>query len=83
MGLVLLARLTFVHERPPHFRFMKNDGERCEGLEGSSPGRYPCRIYEARPEGCRVVEPGSPACLEARRLGHLGTSLGFTLEGAK
>jgi Fe-S-cluster containining protein len=73
-----LARLTVVHPRPPHFRFVVNDGGRCGALDVSAPGRYPCSIYERRPLGCRVVEPGSPCCLEARRLGHLGTSVVFT-----
>ena len=62
---------------PPYFRFVKNTGERCAGLDVSVPGRYPCAIYEVRPDDCRIVEPGSPACLEARRLGHLGTSVAF------
>jgi hypothetical protein len=29
------------------------------------------------------VEPGSPACLEARRLGHLGTSVEFKRAAAR
>ena len=32
-------------------------------------------VYDVRPDDCRIVEPGSPACLEARRLGRLGTSV--------
>jgi Fe-S-cluster containining protein len=58
-------------------RFVKNDGERCGALDVSRPGAFPCRIYEQRPEDCRIVEPGSPSCLEARALGHLGRSLEF------
>jgi len=58
-------------------RFIKNAGERCGGLDVSVEGQYPCAIYEWRPEDCRIVEPGSPACLEARRLGHLGASIEF------
>lgn len=73
-----LRRLTVLMDRPPYFRFMQNDGERCAGLDISIPDRYPCRVYEVRPEGCRIVEPGSPCCLEARRLGHLGKSIEFT-----
>lgn len=80
MGKVHLALWTELMERPPFFRFVKNAGDRCGALDVSVPGRYPCAIYERRPEGCRIVEPGSPACLEARRLGHLGTSVGFTRE---
>lgn len=78
MGERLLPIYTEVMDRPPYFRFVKNGGERCGGLDVSAPGRYPCAIYEVRPEGCRIVEPGSPACLEARRLGHLGSSVEFT-----
>lgn len=76
LGPVLLPLYTELH--PPYFRFVKNSGARCGALDVTVPGRYPCAIYERRPEDCRIVEPGSPACLEARRLGHLGSSLGFT-----
>jgi Fe-S-cluster containining protein len=68
---------TDLEERPPYFRFVKNTGHRCGGLDVSQPDRYPCAIYDVRPEDCRIVEPGSPACLEARRLGHLGSSVEF------
>ena len=78
MGEQRLAEYTEVLERPPHFRFIRNDGGRCGALDCSVAGRYPCAIYDVRPDGCRVVEPGSPCCLEARRLGHLGTSVAFT-----
>ena len=80
MGPLLLARYTILDNRPPGFRFMKNSGERCGGLDVSVPGKFPCAIYASRPEDCRIVEPGSPACVEARRLGHLGSSLGFVRE---
>jgi uncharacterized protein len=77
MGGELLAEYTFVSSKPPFFRFIKNEGTRCGGLDCSKPGEYPCRIYAHRPEDCRIVEAGSPACLEARRLGHLGASVEF------
>lgn len=77
MGKRLLDMYTELDARPPWFRFIKNPGDRCGGLDVSVPDRYPCAIYEVRPEDCRIVEPGSPACLEARRLGHLGTSVVF------
>lgn len=83
MGKRLLALYTEVMERPPHFRFVKNAGERCGALDVSVPERYPCGIYEVRPEGCRIVEAGSPACLEARALGHLGNSVEFTRDVAR
>ena len=77
MGARLLPIYTDLEDKPPHFRFIKNAGDHCGALDVSVPGRYPCAIYEVRPEGCRTVEPGSPCCLEARRLGHLGTSVQF------
>lgn len=77
MGEALLRKLTVVMDRPPHFRFVRNEGERCGALDVSVPDQYPCGVYEVRPEGCRIVEPGSPCCLEARALGHLGKSVEF------
>jgi Fe-S-cluster containining protein len=73
----VLVRLTVLDPKPPGWRFMKNEGERCRALDVSEPGRFPCSIYEQRPEDCRIVEPGSPACLEARSLGRLGGSVQF------
>jgi Fe-S-cluster containining protein len=77
LGSERLDRFTVLHPRPPGFRFLVNDGERCGALDVSAPGRFPCRIYELRPDDCRIVEPGSPCCLEARRLGRLGSSVEF------
>lgn len=77
MGPRLLPIYTELDAGPPFMRFVKNEGERCGGLDVSAPGRYPCAIYDVRPDDCRIVEPGSPACLEARRLGHLGSSIAF------
>jgi hypothetical protein len=81
LGDALLAKYTTVEAAPPHFRFVVNAGDRCGALDCSTPGKYPCAIYARRPDDCRIVEPGSPACLEARKLGHLGSSLGFRREG--
>jgi Fe-S-cluster containining protein len=77
-GEAILRRLTVLEVKPPGFRFVCNTGERCGALDVSVAGRYPCSMYEVRPDDCRIVEPGSPACLEARRLGHLGTSVEFS-----
>jgi Fe-S-cluster containining protein len=77
LGPKLLPIYTELYDRPPHFRFVKNTGERCACLDVSVPDRYPCSIYEVRPQDCRIVDAGSPACLEARRLGHLGPSVEF------
>ena len=71
LGAELLERLTVLHERSG-FRFMRNDGTRCAGLDVSARGRFPCLVYERRPEDCRVVAVGSAVCREARRLGRLG-----------
>jgi hypothetical protein len=80
MNRAALVRLTVLDPRPPGWRFMKNDGDRCAALDVSVPGRFPCSVYEQRPEDCRIVEPGSPACLEARLLGRLGASVAFKRE---
>ncbi|MEI7893055.1 MAG: YkgJ family cysteine cluster protein [Myxococcales bacterium] len=77
MGEPLLTTWTFLDSRPPRWRFLKNTGERCAALDTTTPGQFPCALYEVRPVDCRIVEPGSPACLEARRLGHLGKSVLF------
>ena len=77
MGKRLLELYTDLDAGPPYMRFVKNAGDRCGGLDVSVPGSYPCAIYASRPEDCRIVEAGSPACLEARELGHLGKSLEF------
>lgn len=77
MGPRFLELYTELEERPPWMRFIKNSGECCGGLDVSVPGQYPCAIYPVRPDDCRIVEPGSPACLEARELGYLGKSVVF------
>lgn len=77
MGKRLLELYTELDVKPPWMRFIKNEGERCAGLDVSVPGSYPCAIYASRPDDCRIVEPGSPACLEARTIGHLGVSISF------
>jgi Fe-S-cluster containining protein len=77
LGGDILRRLTLLDHRPPGWRFVRNTGERCAALDVAEPGRFPCAIYDVRPDDCRIVEPGSPACLEARRLGRLGSSVQF------
>jgi hypothetical protein len=80
-GEAILTRLTVLDERPPGWRFVRNAGHRCAALDVSVPGHFPCSIYDIRPDDCRIVEPGSPTCLEARRLGRLGTSVEFLRDG--
>jgi hypothetical protein len=77
MSPEVLRRLTLLDPSPPGWRFMKNEGNRCAALDVSVPGLFPCSVYEERPEDCRIVEPGSPACLEARAIGRLGKSVEF------
>jgi Fe-S-cluster containining protein len=76
-GHAILRRLTVLDHRPPGWRFVKNAGHRCAALDVSKAGLFPCGIYDVRPDDCRIVEPGSPCCLEARRLGRLGSSVEF------
>jgi hypothetical protein len=76
-GEALLRRFTVLDLRPPGWRFVRNDGGCCAALDVTTRGLFPCRIYAVRPDDCRAVEPGSPCCLEARRLGRLGTSVEF------
>jgi Fe-S-cluster containining protein len=77
MGEARVARLTVLQSAPPFMRFIKTEGGHCAALDVTPAGETLCAIYAVRPEGCRIVEPGSPCCLEARRLGHLGTSVEF------
>lgn len=77
MGEATMHRLTLLDHRPPGWRFMTNTGDHCGALDVSRPGHYPCSVYDVRPDDCRIVEAGSPCCLEARRLGHLGSSVEF------
>jgi len=76
-GEDVLRRLTVIDDRPPGWRFVQNTGDHCAALDVSVGGRFPCSIYEVRPDDCRIVEPGSPACLQARREGRLGSSVEF------
>src|ERR1700733_4482950 len=72
-----LVHLTILEPPPPGFRFIVNDGERCGALDVSALGSFPCSIYARRPDDCRIVEPGSPCCLEARSLGRLWAGVEF------
>ena len=45
---------------PPAGASSATTGDRCAALDVSAPGRFPCRIYDVRPDDCRIVEPGSP-----------------------
>ena len=44
-------------------------GTRCTALrgDGSATGPFRCVVYPVRPTNCRELDPGSSACLVARR----------------
>jgi uncharacterized protein len=52
-------------EGAPHLRL--DPSGRCVALEGRLGRSVSCAIYRDRPRGCRLVEAGSPQCLQARR----------------
>lgn len=50
----------------PHLR-LDPQSQRCVALAGRIGDRVRCTIYALRPKGCRMLEPGDPKCLVARR----------------
>lgn len=56
----------------PHLRL--DPSGRCAALRGKLGQNVQCSIYD-RPRGCRLVEPGTPRCLQARRERGLEPSL--------
>jgi hypothetical protein len=69
----------YVMEDPdgtPHVR-LHPDG-RCLALRGKLGQRATCDVYNHRPRGCRLIEPGDANCLRAREeRGMGGHPLGF------
>lgn len=57
-------------EGVPHLRL--DPSGRCVALRGRLGQYVSCAIYADRPRGCRLVEPGTPRCLQARRERGLG-----------
>jgi hypothetical protein len=49
----------------PHLRL--DPSGRCAALRGKLGQSVQCAIYPDRPRGCRLVEPGSARCLQARK----------------
>ena len=49
----------------PHLRL--DPSQRCSALRGKLGHEVHCAIYALRPRGCRLVEAGSPRCLQYRR----------------
>jgi Fe-S-cluster containining protein len=52
-------------EGVPHLRL--DPSGRCAALRGPLGQSVSCALYADRPRGCRLVEPGSPRCLQARQ----------------
>lgn len=50
----------------PHLRLEKETG-RCVALRGKLGVRATCSIYALRPKGCRLLQPGDPRCVLARK----------------
>jgi Fe-S-cluster containining protein len=46
--------------------FLKMVQGHCAALHARQ-GHFSCRMYAERPAPCRIVEPGSRECLDARR----------------
>lgn len=49
----------------PHLRL--DPSGRCSALKGKLGKTVGCAVYADRPRGCRLVEPNSARCLQARR----------------
>jgi Fe-S-cluster containining protein len=49
----------------PHLR-LDPQTHRCVALGGKIGQRVRCTIYELRPKGCRMLEPGDVRCIQAR-----------------
>src|SRR5438128_12555864 len=62
----LLRRSAVLNARGElHLRLVGPE-QRCAALLGSVGKRVSCALYELRPRGCRLVEPGSAPCLQHR-----------------
>jgi Fe-S-cluster containining protein len=64
------TRLGARAEALTHFRhslcFMRMPDGYCAALEIHPDGRFLCSVYEQRPDICRELERGSPACAHER-----------------
>ena len=71
--LVRMSKRTWTRHTArlgPRF-VMKMTHGHCSALHARQ-GHYSCRIYAQRPDACRIVEPGSAECLNARAKRNLG-----------
>ena len=57
--------LVFDDAGVPHMRL--DPSGRCVALKGRLGRSVTCSVYADRPRGCRLVEAGSPRCLQARK----------------
>ncbi len=57
--------VVFDPDGVPHLRLDPGTG-RCVALRGKLGRKVSCAIYDYRPKGCRMVEPGDRRCLAAR-----------------
>ena len=48
------------------YPLMKTENNRCLALEGEVGIAVKCSVYNCRPQACRLFNPGSTLCLEAR-----------------
>lgn len=63
----LMKKLAVQNELGEFHLRLVGEEQRCIALLGRLGARVECDIYALRPAGCRRVEVGSHACLEARR----------------
>lgn len=63
----LMKKLAVQNEQGEFHLRLVGEEQRCIALLGRLGARVECDIYALRPAGCRRVEVGSHACLEARR----------------
>jgi Fe-S-cluster containining protein len=46
--------------------YMRMDQGRCAALQLTAEGRFACAVYELRPQVCRELARGGPACAAER-----------------
>jgi len=63
----LLQRYAVAGDAGPYHLKLVGAEERCAALLGTLGKRVRCAIYDLRPRGCRLVEPGDKSCLQYRR----------------
>lgn len=65
----------------PHLRL--DPSGRCAALRGRLGASVHCAVYAQRPRGCRLVEPASARCLQARRERGIDAASPSTDRGAR